>query len=300
MRAIWRLALLLALSLTGNALAADWRKEIGTFRVGMVRAGAPTQEGLDALRKSLSAALGMPVDFFIAKDFAMLVDAQASSRIEYAIYSATAYATAQQLCDCVEPLAAAVDVDEAAGIRTVLIGRADKVSRLSDLPTVRLAIPSDDSMSGWLAPLALLSGEGIKLGSAAQSVLRTETTAETESAFISGQVDALLGWERATLDDDALPEGGTIDRLRRAGVDPAGLDILWRSPLIRYGPHTVRKSIAPEAKAILTTYLLGLHAADPQAYDLLSGGHGGGFVAVDDKAYAAAKDVVRLTASGGQ
>jgi hypothetical protein len=44
--------------------AADWRQDIGTFRIGMIAAGAPTGGGLEALRQSYSAALGMPVDFF--------------------------------------------------------------------------------------------------------------------------------------------------------------------------------------------------------------------------------------------
>ena len=87
-----------------------------------------------------------------------------------------------------------------------------------------------------------------------------------------------------------------MDRLRRAGVDINSLELMWSSPVIPYGPHTVLKSLNSEARLVLTEYLIGLHGSDPQAYDLVSGGHGGGFVAVADDAYATAREIVRSAA----
>src|SRR5205085_1730708 len=82
------------------------------------------------------------VEFVVARDYAALIDAQASARIEYAIYSATAYATALQRCGCVEPLVAPVDTDGAAGIRSVLLTRDGKLSGLAAMETHRIAMPS--------------------------------------------------------------------------------------------------------------------------------------------------------------
>ena len=161
----FRLAILAAVMalIPAVAPAADWRQEIGTFRIGLLAANAPTAPGLAALRRSYSAALGMPVDFFIARDFATLIDAQASSRIEYAIYSATSYATIAELCQCVEPVAAAVDIDGVAGIRSILIIRKGTVRDIKDIARVKLVVPPLDSIPGWLAPLSLLGKEGFNL-----------------------------------------------------------------------------------------------------------------------------------------
>lgn len=285
-----------ALLLSGNARSADWRQEMGTFRVGMIAAAAPSTAGLAALRRSYSAALGMPVDFFIARDFAMLIDAQASSRVEYAIYSATAYATASELCQCVEPLSAPLDVDGALGLRSIVIARRDLVSALSDLPKAGLLVPPDDSIPGWQAPLALLAEDGLPLRGDEPFVIKAESAAAAEQKFIAGESGAIIGWERVTDADEGLPAGGTLDRLKRAGVDPSALEIIWRSPVLRYGPHTVRKALSSEAKVILTDYLAEVHSKDPQAYDLLSGGHAGGFAPVDDLAYAPVKELVRAAA----
>jgi len=279
--------------------AADWRQEVGTFRVGMVASGAPTAAGLEALRQSYSAALGMPVDFFIARDFAMLIDAQATSRVEYAIYSAMAYATVAELCECVEPIAAPVDVDGASGIRSILIARKGRLALVADLPKTSLIVAPDDDFSGRLAPLSLLSEAGLTLRGDESFIETAQTAVAAEAEFAAGRAEALLGWERVMPNGEALLQGGTMDRLRRAGVDVAGLDRVWSSPILVYGPHAVLKSLDPEAKQLLSGFLTGLHAGNPQAYDLVSGGHAGGFMSVDEAVYAPVRQVVQ-TAAGSE
>ena len=107
LRASLAVALVLALTLPSHA---GWREDMKTFRVGMIeRQGAgQAVPGLSILERSYSMALGIPVEIFVARDYAALIDAQASGRVDYAIYSTTAYATAQLLCSCVEPVVAPV------------------------------------------------------------------------------------------------------------------------------------------------------------------------------------------------
>jgi phosphonate transport system substrate-binding protein len=275
-----------------SAWGAEWRRDIGTFRIGMLVSSAPTSAGLDALRKSYAAALGVPVEFFIARDFAMLVDAQATSRVDYAIYSAIAYATAAELCRCVEPIAAPTDVDGAFGIRSILLAHKGKLATLADLPKARLVMPAKDDVSGWLAPRGLLAQSGLTLRGDESFIATAATVIEAEAIFARSDADALLGWERVALNGEALLQGSSIDRLRRAGVDVGSLDRVWTSAIIPFGPHVVLNSLEPEAKTILSNYLTSLHSADPQAYDLLSGGHAGGFVAVDESHYGPVRDIV--------
>lgn len=276
---------------------ADWRKELGTLKIGMVAANAPDAAGLAALRRAYSAALSLPVDFFIARDFAMLVDAQASSRVDYAVYSATAYATAVELCECIEPIAATVDIDGAVGVRSILIANTQKANSLSDIPNVVLAVPPADSIPGWQAPLWLLKNNGLALKGDEPFLLNAGSAVDAELAFVSGQASALIGWERVLPDGDGLEQGGTRDRLRRAGVDLGQTEILWRSPTIRFGPHAVLKSLDGNAKTALRQYLINLHGSDPQAYDLLSGGHGGGFTPVGDSEYSGIRQIVQEAAA---
>lgn len=287
-------SLAVSLLCVGPTLAADWRKDIGTFRIGMVAAAAPTPQGIEALKRAYSAALGMPVDIFLARDFAMLIDAQASARLEYAVYSATAYATAAELCSCVEPLAAPLDVDGAAGIHSVLIVRRGRATDLQDLAKLKTIVSSDDHVPGWQASLALLAEDGAEIEAQKDRLIRVSSATEALRLFAQTDADALFGWERASSEGAALA-GGTLALLQAQGETT--VEVLWKSPLIRFGPHTVRKSLDGEAKQILESFLTGLHGDNPQAYDLLSGGHGGGFMSVTVQDYDAARRIVRAAAS---
>uniref|UniRef100_UPI0038B2F65B PhnD/SsuA/transferrin family substrate-binding protein n=1 Tax=Mesorhizobium neociceri TaxID=1307853 RepID=UPI0038B2F65B len=118
-RALATTVALLALPYTAHA---DWRDQIGTFRIGIVAepGAGNTVPGLALLTDAYGKALGMKVEFVVAHDYAALIEAQANARIQYAVYSATAYATASERCGCVEALVAPVDADGATGIRSVL------------------------------------------------------------------------------------------------------------------------------------------------------------------------------------
>ncbi|TIU16306.1 MAG: phosphonate ABC transporter substrate-binding protein, partial [Mesorhizobium sp.] len=77
-----------------NPVRADWRDDIGTFRVGIVAepGAGNTVPGLALLTDAYTKALGMKVEFVVSRDYAALIEAQANAHIEYAVYSATAYA----------------------------------------------------------------------------------------------------------------------------------------------------------------------------------------------------------------
>lgn len=273
------------------ATAADWRKELGIFRIGMIEAAAPPQAGRDAIRRAFEGVLGMPVEILVVRDWPQLIDAHASARVNYAIYSAAAYAAAAELCECVEPVAAATDVDGATGLRSVVLARRGKVRSLANIIHVKVAAPGPDDLTGWMAPAALLAKEGVALKGDEAFLIRTATAAEAVERFRDGLADAVFGWERSDAAAGKPMAGGTA-----ADVAEVQTDILWRSPLIRFGPHAIQKSLDGEAKKELSTFLTGLHGSNPQAYDLLSQGHGGGFVAADDGEYSTVREIVSGTA----
>lgn len=290
-----RLVAVLALAMivfSGHA-HADWRKNLGIFRVGMIEANAPPEAGRDALKRAFEKALGMPVDILVLRDWSQLIDAQASARVNYAVYSSLAYATASQLCNCVEPVAAPVDMDGADGVRAVLAVRRGKAARIADASQLRIASGPVDDLTGWLTPRALLPAAGLALTDKSAFIERTASATEALALMRNGDVDGILTWERAVgAQSEALPGGGL------GALEGVALDVLWRSPLIRFGPHAVSKSLDGEAKRLLLAFLIELHGENPQAYDLLSQGHGGGFYAASQADYGVLRDIVRVAAPG--
>ncbi len=278
---------------------AGWREEIGTFRVGMVAelGAGNTIEGLGALNKAFGDALGMKVEFFVASSYAALIDAQVSRRIDYAIYSASAYASAYRRCECVEPLVAPVGEDGSIGVRAVLIARDRRLTSEDDLAGHRIALPPPDSIAANRLALATFRPRGRPLSGRETFLVAAPSAEAAEAMLAEGSVDALFGWMPAAAAGGPEPRGGTLSRLAAQGVDPATLRILWRSPPLRYGPHAVANDLDPEAKQRLAAFLIGLRKADPDIYERLETQRSGGFVAVSRRDYDVAVGLVAAIAA---
>lgn len=276
---------------------ADWRDDIGTFRIGIVAepGGGNTVPGLARLTDAYANALGMKVEFVVARDYAALIEAQASGRVQYAVYSALAYATASERCGCVEPLVAPVDSDGAVGIRSVLVTRDGKLPDLAAMASHRIAIAPADNVGGALLPLTALSAEGVRIARDSPFLARAASATAAETMLAGGEADALFGWEPAGADGQPGHSDGTFARLEAAGIPEASLRVVWTSGLLRYGPHAVRSDLDPEAKRRLTVFLTNLKSQTPDVYDLLERAHSGGFTPALPKDYAMALAIVRLT-----
>lgn len=287
--AVWCLAL---------PASADWREDIGTFRVGIVaEPGAGTTiAGLAELNDAFTKALGLKVEFFVARSYAALIDAQASSRIEYAIYSASAYASAFRRCECVEPLVAPTGEDGSIGIRSVLVTKDGRLPSATDLAGRRIALLPPGSIAGHQLPLAAFQPGGKPLSGAETFFVKAESAEAAEAMLTEGSVDAIFGWMPAPPPGAPEIEGGTLGRLAAAGIERSALSVVWRSDVLRYGPHAVSSGLDPEPKRRLMAFLTGLREADPDMYERLEAHHLGGFTAAVQTDYAAALDMVRTLA----
>lgn len=278
---------------------AGWQEDMGTFRIGIVaRPGAGNAvPGLAQLTDAYSAALGMPVRVFVARDYAALIQAQIDRRVDYAVYSATAYALASARCGCVEPLAAPTDADGAVGIRSILVTRDARMTKPADMATRRIALGAPGSVTATLMPLADLAAAGVADVEDRPLLSHAASASAAEAMLADGTADAMFGWERARKAGTAeAPFGGTVARLAAAGVPASALRVIWRSDLLRYGPHAVRSDLDKEAKRRLVDFLTRLKARAPDVYGLLEHDHTGGFVAVTAADYDTAYALVRAAA----
>lgn len=269
---------------------AGWREDLGTFRIGMVAEPGAGQSvaGLSLLKEAYSAALGMPVEVLVARSLPALVEAQADRRVDYAIYSATAYAAAWNLCGCVEPLAAPVGADGSAGLRTVLLGRTGAAASLAGIAGRRVAVAG----KGPLPPAAGLLKAVAAAGGAAPALVEAASAEEAERLFAAGEVEFVLGWEPVAADGTVVPGGGTMQRLASRGMDGEGVSAVWTSPSVRFGPHAVRADLDAEAKRLLASFLSGLKDGRPEVYDLVEFHRQGGFVATAHDEYRGVVDAV--------
>lgn len=261
---------LAAAALLGAPAAAA---DEAAFRIGMVaEGGSPAIDGLSTITEAYRGALGRPVEVVVARDYATLIEAQAEGRIDYAIYSATAFAAASMSCGCVRAIVAPVGDDGAIGLRSVLLRRQG-----GD----RIMIGAEDSLAGRLAPLALYPQAGEP--AFRDRLVEAVTLSEAESAFAAGDAGGLFGWVPTWNSGLAPAAGGTVARLLQAGLSPQDYAIEWQSEPIRFGPHAVRAELDERDVERLVSLLTA--GGEPALAALL--GHGGGsFARVGNGDYA--------------
>lgn len=275
---------------------ADWRKELGTFRIGLIEAQAkPFSPGeLDRFKAAMSGALKIPVEIFRARDFPSLVDAHVSSRIEYAIYSSAAYATAWLACQCVEPVAAPVNADGTSGYKAVLFARP--ALKLGDLPQTKgVSLPGRDSLIGFGVPLASLSVSGNAMSGNEKWLSFAVNAAGAVDAYRLESVDAFVAAAPAAFNAQAAPQIlPWLDELKLVSEMPVAI---WESALVPFGPHAVRKNLAPEAKELAAGVMETLHETDPELADLLLPDEAVSFRPVEHGTYTLAVNAAKALAA---
>lgn len=261
---------LIAALVPGLALADDWRSKVGTFRIGIVAPqGLLAIEGAEQIETAFSGLLSMPVEVVAMPDFPALIDAQASGRLEYAVYTASAFAMARDMCSCVRAIAAPVSADGAEGYRYVVIARSG-----SGANAKTIAVPPEG-----------LPGRPGEIAPPEWTVTPAQSAEAAETMFRDGSVGALLGWIPATkkADDDA---GGTPARLAQNGMKAGDVAIRWRSDFIPNGPHAIRSELGSEPADLIASFLAGLRDKDRDVYDAIEAERGGGFRRVSNGEYA--------------
>jgi len=271
---------------------AGWRDETGTFRIGVVMQGGSAQAArrLEGFRALAAEALSMPVEIFPARDASALIDAMATSRIEYGVFSALGYATAFEMCECIEPLAAPVNGDGAAGVRSVLIADTAKVTRIAGLADVPIAFGPENSLAGDFLPSAGFRWQGKPLSGSGLDLVPVETTQQSLRLLADGEVGAAFLWEYVRPGSASVFADGPRAYLDE--LSPDGYAALWHSEPVRFGPHAVRRNLPAEAKSALRRLLLRLARSDPSVYERVSPDLSGGFEATVADEYRSAAALV--------
>ena len=292
----------LAILAAPAAVHADWRDDIPVLRVGvMTGANAPYRIAqLEPFRAYLEARLAIPVEIIAAENFGMLIDAQSASRVHYAIYSATAYSTAAATCRCVEPLAVPTRAGGEVGFHALLVARADgPIRSLADARGARLAVAGPDSVAGRLLQMKALETDDIVPDEYFARVVELGNPELAMTALLAGEADIAVAWSSLTGDISSGYSFGVLTGLVADGaLSMDQIRIIWRSPLIPFGPHAVRSDLPDELKRLLSDALLAVAYEDAAAYDAVDRFAGQGFVSADADLFAPVAALISPRASG--
>jgi phosphonate transport system substrate-binding protein len=296
-----RLTVILAacFCLVAGPSRADWREDMGTFRVAIAADGnaALAAARAEPFRLALEKAMSMPVEIVTARDFGALIEAAGRSRIEYAVVSSTAFAALMASCECMEPLVLASSGDGASSFEAQLIVRGDGPAKVDGLRGKKIGVVGGRTIGAPMVAFHEIRSAGLDAEGGEAEIVTLATASDAVEALARGTIDAMLGWS-AVGGTGGNESNGTQRMIaaRAGGAFP--YRILWRSAPIPYRVHAVRKDIAGEAKTILRNTVTGLFGSDPVAYDAIEPYFGGGFVAARSAQFDALAEMFRSKGIG--
>ncbi len=237
----------LALSLSVTAIQAA-----ETLRVSAIPDEAPTEliRKFKPLGEYLEHQLGMPVQFTPVSDYAAVVEALASDRLDMAWLGGFTFVQARLKTGNAIPL---VQREQDQQFTSTFISADPAVKSLKDLEGKTFAFGSVSSTSGSLMPRYFMLEDGI----------------EPEKFFkriaYSGAHDATAAWVQAGKADGGVLNASVWDKLVAAGkVDTRKVRVIGTTPTYYDYNWTVRGSLDPALAEKIKAAFLALDPANPE------------------------------------
>lgn len=245
----------------------------------------PTESSTDAARRfrplldHLSTTLARPIETVAVADYAALVEALRFEKADLAYLGPNAYIEAQQRAG-VHALVQEISKEGEAGYHAVIVTRSTEPgTSIDDFRGKTFAFVEPNSASGYLVPLLHFHRD--RKEAPERFFSRVQFAGSHQASILSvraGHVDAAA--------TNALDLRRAIEK---GAVGAGDLREIWRSELIPGAPIVARKGLDPALRERVRTALSTMK--DPAILGPLESG---GFVSVDDTAYAPVRLMVEL------
>lgn len=266
-------ALLSAACSQQTATTGEKKEQPGVLRVGLIPNQAPEKikAKYEPFRKYLEEKLGLPVELFVATNYAGVVEAMAADKLDMAYFGGLTYVQAKQKAK-IHPIVTEIDSEtKTTKYYSLIITPANSpIKTLQDLKGKTFAFGDINSTSGSLYPRIMLDRAGLKVPDDFANIIYTGKHDATALAVQNGKVDA-GGLEGRIL--NKLIEDGKIDKNK--------IRILAKSDPIEGYPWCVRDSLDPQLEAKIVDAFLSIK--DPELLKLL---RAEGFARVKAEDYA--------------
>jgi len=284
LRWLWRAALLASVlaSLAGSAaLAAD-----SPLILALTPSKDPTalQEAGDDFARTLTRLSGIPVRAQVASDYAGVVEALRSRRVDLAFVHPVGYVLANREAGC-QILVRDVWQGKIAYTARFYVRKGSGIEKVEDLRGKTVAFVDPASSSGYIYPMVLLIKRGLVRDRDPKSFFKEALFAGTHDAalqsVVHGRVDAAASFDKAPelyLKDPAL-----VARLAFVG----------ETPDIPEAGICARPGLPADTVARLKRALLAIKGPEharvlKEIYDI------DGFVEASDADYEPVRDALRL------
>jgi phosphonate transport system substrate-binding protein len=278
--AIGTLAVAMLLGLGGDVIPARAQGAPLTLVFTPSRDPTALKEAGDAFAKTLAEISGVPVRALVASDYAGVIEALRSRRVDLAFVHPVGYVLANREAGC------RILVRDIWGGKTAYTARfyvrKDRgIRRVEDLRGKTVAFVDPASSSGYIYPMVLLIKQGLVRERDPKTFFKDALFSGTHEAALHGRVDAAASFDKAPelhLKDPALI---------------AQIGFVGETPEIPEAGICVRPGVPEETAAKLKRALLSIKAPQhaallKQIYDI------DGFIEADDRDYQPVRDAMQI------
>ena len=228
------------------------------------------QENGEAIAKLLQAKIGVPVNIYVGKSYAELVDAMAAKKVDFAFLSAMTFVFAEKKAGAKVLLK---KVWESPYYYATILSRGDqKLTKLSQLKGKRFAFVDDQSASGYLYPEVYFKKSGIDPKSFFSEVIFSGNHTESIKLLREGKVDAVAvfsndakgketAWERFPGVGAGVGDGTAAQKLKSLKKP----NRIWVSEPIPNDPFCVRQEFYDSNPKIAHELMFALLELDGDA-----------------------------------
>ncbi len=285
-RTLSRLAILLLLALgSGRSASAD-----GPLILAFTPSRDPTalQEGGDAFVKTVTRLSGVPMRAQVASDYAGVIEALRSRRVDLAFVHPVGYVLANREAGCLI-LVRDVWQGRMAYTARFYVRKGTGIERVEDLRGKTIAFVDPASSSGYIYPMVLLIKRGLVRDRDPKTFFKEALFAGTHDAALSslihGRVDAATTFDKAP--EIHLKDPALIHQLVSVGETP---EIPEAGICARPG---LPADLLTRVKRALLSMKTPEHAAVLKPiYDI------DGFIEASDRDYEPVRDAMRLMGLG--
>ena len=278
------LAILLALSAVLLEPPADDAQTPLTLALTPSRDPTALKEAGDAFAKTISQVSGVPVKAIVASDYAGVIEALRSKRVDLAFVHPVGYVLANREAGC-QILVRDVWQGKTAYTARFYVRKDRGIQRVEDLRGKTVAFVDPASSSGYISPMVLLIKQGLVRDRDPKSFFKDALFTGTHEAALQsvlrGRVDAAASFDKAPelhLKDPALI---------------AQLGFVGETPEIPEAGICARPDLPADPVARVKRALLSIKAPEyaallKQIYDI------DGFIEASDRDYQPVRDAMTL------
>ena len=256
------------------------------LRLALTPSRDPTalQEAGDALAQTLARLTGHPIRAFVASDYAGVVEALRSRRVDLAFVHPVGYVLANREAGC-QILVRDIWQGRTSYSARIFVRKAGGVTRVEDLRGKTIAFVDPASSSGYIYPMMLLLKRGLVRNRDPKTFFKDALFAGTHEAalrtLLRGGVDAAASFDKAP--DIHLRDPALVAQLSSVAETP---EIPEAGICARPG---INAAVVQRLKAALLSLTLAEHGPLlKKLYDI------DGFVEAQDSDFDPVRDAVDL------